>query len=694
MRLKAFIMSISWILLLTFFQAAGSHENAVRDTDGVAGRPTTGVSLQQAVRTSSSLRFTGTRDQVHDRATIPVDQGSSANIGASDFTIELWLRPNATQNNGAGTAWWMGNIFLDRDILGNGERGFGASLRSGRVTFMTNPAGGSQTLFTASSDIRDDAWHWIVITYDRDTGRVQVYVDGTREVNATGSSGDLSFLSSSNVKNRLIELGGEKHFQGTPSYVGYMTELRFSNVVRYNANTITVPSAALGVDSDTVGYWSFSEGSGTVLADASGTANGTVIFGGSPQAPVWTSESPYAGGGGGSAGVIQFNAAASDVSESSSSTSVSVTRAGGSSGAAAVSVSSSDGTASAGEDYQSVASQLSWNDGEQGARNVQVTLLPDAEPEANESFSLTLSAATGASLGANTQHTVTLLDDDVAGMPGVIRFSEAEYAASEAAGQADVTLVRDGGSTGVIAVDFSTADGTAQAGSDYSLTNETVSFGDGEAGPALVSIPITDDSDPEGDETVVLNLAGGSAGNPATATLTISDNDSSQSPGTLQFASDTVTVAEDAVSIALAVSRSGGTSGTISASYETSDGTAVGGSDFVTASGSVAFGDGESADRTVELLISDDSVDETDESFTVALVGAEVGAPASVVVTIVDNDSAPTPSPLPPPQPNPQPSPSSGSGAAGGFMVLCLLPLLWRRLSGASEMTAAESKTA
>ena len=679
LRLQALIMSIAWLSLTTICQAAGSHETAAGDTDGVAGQAATGVSSEVAARTSSSLRFSGTVDTTYDRATIQVDQGASANIGASDFTIEVWLRPDATQNNGSGGAWWMGNIFLDRDILGNGERGFGASLRDGRVTFMTTPAGGSQTLFTASSDIRDDAWHWIVITYDRDTGRVQIYVDGAREANATGSSGELNFLSSSNVKNRLIELGGEKHFQGTPSYVGYMTELRFSNVVRYTGNSIAVPTAALGVDGDTVGYWSFSEGSGGVLTDTAGSTNGAVIFGGSPQAPVWTNESPYSGGGGGSAGVIQFNDVASDVNESDTNTSISVVRSGGSSGAATVNVASVDGTASAGEDYQSVASQLTWNDGEQGVRNVQVGLLPDAEPEANESFSLALAAATGASLGANTQHTVTILDDDVAGMPGVIRFADPSFVVNEAAGQADVTLVRDGGTTGSIAVDFSTADGTALAGSDYSSVSETVSFNDGEAGPAQVSIPITDDGDVEGDETVALTLAGGSAGSPANATLTITDNDAPLS-GTLQFADGAVSVAEDASRVSLTVSRTGGASGAISASYASSDDTAAAGSDYVAASGNVDFDDGESADVIVEVLISDDSVDETNESFTVTLTGANVGAPATTVVTIIDNDSTP----VPPPLPNPQPSSSSGSGSIGGLTVLCLLPFALRRFRAAA----------
>lgn len=72
----------------------------------------------------------------------------------------------------------------------------------------------------------------------------------------------------------------------------------------------------------------------------------------------------------------------------------------------------SDGTATAGEDYTAASGTVTFAPGVTTA-TVEVVTLQDEVSEGNETFGLTLSGVTGADLGAAT-HTVTIRDDEVA----------------------------------------------------------------------------------------------------------------------------------------------------------------------------------------------------------------------------------------------------------------------------------------
>jgi hypothetical protein len=65
----------------------------------------------------------------------------------------------------------------------------------------------------------------------------------------------------------------------------------------------------------------------------------------------------------------------------------------------------------------------------------------------------------------------------------------------------------DGGSAGAVGVTFATSNGTATAGSDYTATTQTVSFASGDTANKTVSVPITDDTSVEANETVNLALS-------------------------------------------------------------------------------------------------------------------------------------------------------------------------------------------
>lgn len=112
---------------------------------------------------------------------------------------------------------------------------------------------------------------------------------------------------------------------------------------------------------------------------------------------------------------------------------------------------------------------------------------------------------------------------------GQLQFGAVLYTVNEDGGSATISVVRTGGSTGEVTVNYTTSNGTATAGSDYTATSGTLTFADGEVGAKTFTIPILDDTLVEGDETVILYLSnptgGATLASPSTAVLTIIDND-------------------------------------------------------------------------------------------------------------------------------------------------------------------------
>lgn len=109
-----------------------------------------------------------------------------------------------------------------------------------------------------------------------------------------------------------------------------------------------------------------------------------------------------------------------------------------------------------------------------------------------------------------------------------VQFSATNYTVSEGGVIATITVTRTGATTSTASVDYATSDGTASNKGDYSPALGTLHFNAGETSKTF-TVSIIDDAYIEADETVNLTLrnpVGVSLGSPATATLTILDNDS------------------------------------------------------------------------------------------------------------------------------------------------------------------------
>lgn len=252
-----------------------------------------------------ALRFYGGGSGANvDKVKVQIGESSNAlNVGQSDFSIELWMRSAVSQSThgtvtaGSNYSWINGSIFVDRDLQGsNGAGGdWGACLDgSGRVAFGLENASAAQRTIVGTTDLRDDAYHYVVIQRARSSGDMSVYVDGTREAHqAGGPSGDVHYddtlTPGANIWNPWLCFGGEKHdLSWNGQWAGRIDSIRISSSLRGSGTTMTVPTAPFEVDGSTVALYDCNDRAGLVLRDRSTNAlHATLYVGGSGPGPSW-----------------------------------------------------------------------------------------------------------------------------------------------------------------------------------------------------------------------------------------------------------------------------------------------------------------------------------------------------------------------------------------------------------------------
>jgi hypothetical protein len=114
-------------------------------------------------------------------------------------------------------------------------------------------------------------------------------------------------------------------------------------------------------------------------------------------------------------GTLEVASATATVDESAGTLNVQVNRVGGSGGAASVQYTTNPGTALAGTDYTTTTGTLNWADGDAAPKTIVIPIIDDTMAEPAETFTVTLSNATGAILGPNTTTAVTITDTDGVG---------------------------------------------------------------------------------------------------------------------------------------------------------------------------------------------------------------------------------------------------------------------------------------
>jgi ribosomal protein L35AE/L33A len=343
-------------------------------------------------------------------------------------------------------------------------------------------------------------------------------------------------------------------------------------------------------------------------------------------------------------GTLQFSSAAYEIGEGDGSVEITVTRVGGSDGEASVKAVTSNGTAKSGKDYEKTTKTLKWGDGDATDKTFTVAIFDDNKAEGNETFALKLKNAKGAELDNPKKAEVTIIDDEEL-EPGTLQFSDATYSVNEDGSSIKIAVTRIGGEDGAVSVDCISSDGTATAGNDYIGIINTLSWSDQDDGDKTCTVQILDDEDFEGNETFNLTLeneTGGAAiGEQDSAVVTITDDDESVDPGTLQFSYAMYSVGEGDGTVEITVTRVGGSSGKASVKAVASNGTAKKNKDFEKTTKTLKWDDGEAGDKSFAVAIIDDSEVEGDETFKLKLKkndGAKLGDQKKAEVTIIDDD--------------------------------------------------------
>jgi len=111
-------------------------------------------------------------------------------------------------------------------------------------------------------------------------------------------------------------------------------------------------------------------------------------------------------------GAISFTQSELNVAENQSTFNVELSRDGSSQGEVAINYALESDSAIIGQDIEDANGTLTWLDGDSENKTITLTLINDENEELDESFTLLLEAVNDSRLGANTQLTVTISDDD------------------------------------------------------------------------------------------------------------------------------------------------------------------------------------------------------------------------------------------------------------------------------------------
>ena len=340
------------------------------------------------------------------------------------------------------------------------------------------------------------------------------------------------------------------------------------------------------------------------------------------------------------AGSVQLVATTYSVDETGASVDVTLSRTGGFTGVVTVDYTTADGTATAGADYTTTAGTITWLDADSADKVITIPILDDNVVDGDEAFTLTLSNATGAVLGGQAVADITILENDIA---GTLDFTAANYSVNEdGAGFVTISVHRSIGFVGVITVDFTTADVSAIAGSDYTVSNGTLTWGDGVTADQSFDVVITPDAVMEvGGEQLTVTIGNptnsAAIGTQTSATITILD-----SAGSLEFSQPGYTSIEPSGQGVITVNRVGGSGGAIGVDYTSSAGTATAGSDYTDVSGTLTWADGNVAAQSFSVPVINDVVDEPDETVNLSLSnatgGATIGTQSSTTLTVISDD--------------------------------------------------------
>ena len=288
------------------------------------------------------------------------------------------------------------------------------------------------------------------------------------------------------------------------------------------------------------------------------------------------------------------------------------------------------GTATTGDyDATTAGGTLTFTSGSSLSQTVSVPINDDPVVEPDETVTVTISSASGATISDSTA-TGTIRNDDDAGVRVAPERSQ-RTTTEDNAGTVDLMVSLSSRPSADVTVTVTSADTTeGRVKESEDDADPTLDFTAGTWDTAqTVTVTGVDDDDLDGDVEYNVRFAFSSTDtdydglDPVDVALTNLDDDLSilsVSGGGEVAEGDSGTTAQATFTVTLSPARRQA----VSVSYATSDGTAEAGSDYESASGTVTFSPGETA-QTVTVTINGDDEAEANETFTLALTSTPNG---------------------------------------------------------------------
>ncbi len=199
--------------------------------------------------------------------------------------------------------------------------------------------------------------------------------------------------------------------------------------------------------------------------------------------------------------------------------------------AVTVNYATANGTATATQDYLSASGTVTFAPGVV-SQVVTVGVLGDTTYEPDETFALALSNPSGATIARATA-TGTIKNDDAAPVtPPTVSIADAtQPEGNSGTSTMAFTVTLSKPSTTPVTLNYATSNGTATAGQDYVATSGTITFAPGVVSQ-VITVGVLGDTAVEPSETVTVTLsnASGATISRASATGTITDDDTAAPP--------------------------------------------------------------------------------------------------------------------------------------------------------------------
>jgi hypothetical protein len=356
-----------------------------------------------------------------------------------------------------------------------------------------------------------------------------------------------------------------------------------------------------------------------------------------------------AGSGAPAPGSVQLSLSSYIVAQGSGLFSAGVERIGGSAGAVSVQYSTEDGSAVAGTDYSATTGVLQWADGDSSPKVLNIPVSTATLFSGTRSFSILLSVPGGGTTVGNPGRAAVTIEGGAVAAAGALQLSLPSYIVAQGSGLFSASVERTGDASGSISVQYTTEDGSAVAGADYSATSGLLQWADGDSTPKVFNIRVSTAVPFSGTKSFAIALSGptggANVGTPGTAPVTIIGS-APPVAGSVHFSLSSYMVAQGSGLFSASVERTGDASGSMSVQYATADGSALAGTDYSAATGMLQWADGDSAPKVINIPVSNAVPFTGTKSFNVVLSnatgGAVLGMPGNSAVNIV-GDAAPSP---------------------------------------------------